>query len=148
MQAILGTVVAISGFGAAYAAHSLFPSEPISDGDVLLSQTTIGTVNILNKESLKQEGSTPREWIQLYLARKANLEDVLELVTGKTTVKTAYAALKTMEPSPEVRFLLKATETNYGLKEAAPTDERPTAAAPAVSTRGSIQSPAPRPAAA
>ena len=139
MQAILGTVVAVSGFGVAYFAHSVFPSEPLSDGDVLLSQTTIGTVNILNKESLKQEGSTPREWIQLYLNRKANLEDVLELVTGKTTIKSAYATLKTMNPSPEVRFLLKAAETNYGLKEAAPTDERLTAASPAVSPKGSIQ---------
>jgi hypothetical protein len=139
MQALLGTVVAVTCFGAAYAAHVVFPSEPPSEESVLLSQSTIGTVNLLNKESLRQAGSTPKDWIALYLARKANLEDVLELVTGKTTVKAAYATLKTLPPSAETRFLIKAAEDNYAAKADAPKDERQVAASPAVSRRGSIQ---------
>jgi hypothetical protein len=48
MQAVIGSIVAVSAFGAAYAAQIMFPIEPIADADLLLSQSTIGTVNILS----------------------------------------------------------------------------------------------------
>lgn len=113
MQAILGSVVAISSFGAAYAAHMIFPVKPIDEADILLAQSTVGTVNILNKDSLESKAKTPRELIDLYLQRKANLEDVIEIVTGKPSIPEAHAALKTMPPTPETAFLIRATEKNY-----------------------------------
>jgi hypothetical protein len=114
MQAVIGSIVAVSAFGAAYAAHVIFPIQPIADADLLLNQSTVGTVNILNKDSLKQMAPTPRDMITLYLDKRANLEDVLDLVTGKPTAKEAYDFLKTQEPTIENKFLIKACETHYG----------------------------------
>jgi hypothetical protein len=115
MQAVIGSIIAVSAFGAAYGAQIIFPVQPIADADLLLNQSTIGTVNILSKESLKQLASTPREMIDLYLKKQANLEDVLELITSKTTVKEAYEFLKTQEASVENTFLINACEKHYGL---------------------------------
>ncbi len=114
MQAVIGSIVAISSFGAAYAANIMFPIEPIADADLLLSQSTTGTVNILNKDSLKQVAPTPREMIDLYLKKQANLEDILDIITGKPTAKEAFDFLKTQEPTTENKFLIKACETHYG----------------------------------
>ena len=114
MQTVIGSIIAVSAFGAAYAAHTMFPVQPIADGDLLLNQSTIGTVNILSKESLKQVASSPREMIDLYLKKQANLEDILELISGKSTVKEAYELLKSQESSVESLFLIKAYETHYG----------------------------------
>jgi hypothetical protein len=114
MQAVIGSIVAISSFGAAYAAHVMFPIEPIPDADLLLNQSTTDTVNILNKDSLKQIAPTSRDMITLYLKKQANLEDILDLVTGKPTAKEAYEFLKTQEPTSENKFLIKACETHYG----------------------------------
>ena len=116
MQAIIGTIVAVSSFGAAYAAHVIFPVEPISDENLLMNQSTSGTVNILSKESLKQLASSPKEMIDLYLKKQANLEDILELITTKTTVLDAYEFLKLQENTVENNFLIKACETHYGFK--------------------------------
>lgn len=114
MQAVIGSIVAVSAFGAAYAAQIMFPIEPIADADLLLSQSTIGTVNILNKDSLKQIAPTPREMIDLYLKKQANLEDILDIITEKPNAKQAYDFLKTQEPTTENKFLIKACETHYG----------------------------------
>lgn len=116
MQAILGTIVAVSSFGAAYAAHAVFPVEPISEEQLLINQSTAGTINILSKESLKQLASSPKEMIDIYLKKQANLEDILEILTGKTTILDAYEFLKLQEPTYENKFLIKACETHYGFK--------------------------------
>jgi hypothetical protein len=123
MQALLGSVVAVSCFGAAYAAHIVFPVQTIKDGQLLLSQSTLGTINIYNRDTLQREAKTTPELIKLYLARKANLEDVLEIVTKKSTIKDAYNALRAQEQTPETVFLIKAAEQNYGVKAEEPTDE-------------------------
>lgn len=114
MQAVIGSIIAVSSFGAAYAAHAMFPIEPIGDADLLLNQSTMGTVNFFNKESLKIQAPTPRDMITLYLNKQANLEDILDLITGKSTAKEAYDYLKTQEPTSEHKFLMKACETHYG----------------------------------
>ncbi len=113
MQAVIGTIVAVSSFGAAYAAHMIFPVKAIDDADILLAQSTVGTVNVLSKDSLQAQAKTPREMIDLYLQRKANLEDVIELVTGKSTIPEAYAELQKMPPTPETVFLMKVTQKYY-----------------------------------
>ena len=113
MQAIVGSIVAISSFAAAYAAHMFFPVKPIDEADILLAQSTVGTVNILSKDSLEAQAKTPRELIDFYLKRKANLEDVIELVTGKSTIPEAFAELQKMPPTPETVFLMKVTQKNY-----------------------------------
>ncbi len=113
MQAVIGTIVAVSSFGAAYAAHMIFPVKPIDDADILVAQSTVGTVNILNKDSLQAQAKTPRELIELYLQRKANLEDVIEIVTGKSTIPEAFAELQKMPSTPETVFLMKVTQKNY-----------------------------------
>ena len=123
MQALLGSVVAVACFGAAYAAHSVFPVEPVKDDDLLLSQSTLGTINVYNRDTLQHEAKTTPELIKLYLARKANLEDVLEIVTKKSTIKDAYNALRAQEQTAETKFLIKAAEQNYGVKAEQPTDE-------------------------
>jgi Na+-translocating ferredoxin:NAD+ oxidoreductase RnfD subunit len=111
--AIVGTIIAICCFGMSYGAHSVFPVKPIQDGDVLLSQSTLGTVNFLNKDSISDLAKTPKDMIDLYLARKANLEDILELITETKTIKQAVDTLKTREQTPETKFLLKAIKDNY-----------------------------------
>lgn len=131
MQAILGSVMAVSAFGAAYAAHMIFPVKPIDEADVLLAQTTVGTVNILNRDSLELKAKTPRELIEIYLQRKANLEDVIEIITGKNTIPEAHAALQRMPPSPEILFLIRATENNYGSLLSSPSNPGPEPAPPA-----------------
>jgi hypothetical protein len=113
MQAVIGAIISVSAFGAAYAAQLIFPVQPIAEADMLLSQTTIGTVNILNKEDLQTK--EPRELIDLYLKRKANLGDIIEIVTGKTGLKESYAQLQLMDKTPEIQFLTKATEKNYDI---------------------------------
>jgi threonine dehydrogenase-like Zn-dependent dehydrogenase len=123
MQALLGSVVAVSCFGAAYAAHIVFPVKTIQDGQLLLSQSTLGTINVYNRDTLQSEAKTTPELIKLYLARKANLEDVLEIVTKKSTIKEAYNALRAQEQTPETVFLIKAAEQNYGVKAEESTDE-------------------------
>ncbi len=137
MQAIAGIIVAVSCFGAAYAAQMVFPVQPIADADLLLTQSTVGTVNFLDKESLQEKAKTPRELIRMYRGRAANLADVLELVTGKTTVEEAYRdLLEKPDPTPEDKFLIQAAQTNYGLK-APPKDESPLAVSPDVMPTGS-----------
>ena len=115
MQAILGSLVAVSSFGVAYAAQLMFPVKPIQEADILLSQSTIGTVNILSKDELQSQQKTPRELIELYMSRKANLQDIIEIVSGKTGIRESYAQLKTMEQTPEIIFLVKSTERNYNI---------------------------------
>lgn len=115
MQAIIGTIMAVSSFGAAYATQLMFPVKPVGEADILLSQTTIGTVNMLDKETLQERARTPRELISFYLKRQANLADVIEIVTGKSSINEAYAKLKTMDSTPEIQFLIKATEKNYSM---------------------------------
>lgn len=107
--------MAVSSFGAAYATQLIFPVKPVGEADLLLSQTTIGTVNILNKETLEEKAKTPRELISFYLKRQANLADVIEIVTGKSSINAGYEKLKTMESTPEIQFLIKATEKNYNM---------------------------------
>ena len=137
MQAVAGVIVAVSCFGAAYAAQMVFPVTPIAEADLLLNQSTVGTVNLLDKESLKEKAKTPRELIRMYLGKAANLADVLELVTGKSTVEEAYQDLLAKpDPSPEDKFLIRAAQTNYGLK-APPKDESPPVASPALPPTGS-----------
>lgn len=151
MQAILGSVMAVSSFGAAYAAHMIFPVKPIDEADVLLAQTTVGTVNVLNRETLELRSRTPRELIELYLQRKANLEDVIEIITGKNTIPEAYAALQRMPPSPEILFLIRATENNYGAllnpapsaPPARPSDRAAAAVAAAEANVAAIRRPQP-----
>ena len=153
MQAILGSVMAVSSFGAAYAAHMIFPVKPIDEADVLLAQTTVGTVNVLNRETLESRSRTPRELIELYLQRKANLEDVIEIVTGKNTIPEAYAGLQRMPPSPEILFLIRATENNYGAllnpapsaPPARPSDRAAAAVAAAEANVAAIRRPPPAP---
>ena len=113
MQAVIGSIMAVSAFGAAYMAHMIFPVKPIDDADILLAQSTVGTVNLLSKDTLQSQAKTPRELIDLYLQRKANLEDVIELVTGKSTIPEAYAELQKMPPTPETVFLMKVTQKYY-----------------------------------
>ncbi len=115
MQAILGSLVAVSSFGVAYAAQLMFPVKPIQEADILLSQSTIGTVNILSKDELQSQQKTPRELITLYMNRKANLQDIIEIVSGKTGIRESYAQLKTMQQTPEIIFLIKSTERNYNI---------------------------------
>lgn len=122
MQAIIGAIMAVSSFGAAYATQLIFPVKPIGEADLLLSQTTIGTVNILNKDSLQEQAKTPRELISFYLKRQANLEDVIEIVTGKSSITESYAQLKTMDQTPEIQFLIKATEKNYNMGDNEPSN--------------------------
>jgi len=117
MQAIIGAIMAVSSFGAAYATHLIFPVKPVGEADLLLSQTTIGTVNILNKETLEERAKTPRELISFYLKRQANLADVIEIVTGKSSINDGYVKLKSMDQTPEIQFLIKATERNYSMGE-------------------------------
>ena len=137
MQAVGGVIVAVSCFGAAYAAHMVFPTKPVDEADLLLTQSTMGTVNLLDKDSLQQKAKTPRELIRLYLGRAANLADVLELVTGKSTVNEAYADLVAKPaPTPEDKFLIQATQTNYGLA-APPKDENLPAPLPVTPLAGS-----------
>lgn len=116
MQAILGSIVAISSFGVSYIAQLIFPVTPVTESDLLLSQSTIGTVNIYSKEELQQQHKTPRELIDIYMQRKANLQDVIEVVTGKSTLSEAYVQLGLMEQTPEIQFLIKAAQTNYNMK--------------------------------
>lgn len=126
MQAIIGTIMAVSSFGAAYATQLMFPVKPVGEADILLSQTTIGTVNMLDKETLEERARTPRELISFYLKRQANLADVIEIVTGKSSINEAYAKLKTMDSTPEIQFLIKATEKNYSMgdnAESSPTQQ-------------------------
>jgi hypothetical protein len=124
MQAILGSLVAVSSFGVAYAAQLMFPVKPIQEADILLSQSTIGTVNILSKDELQSQQKTPRELIELYMSRKANLQDIIEIVSGKTGIRESYDQLKRLEQTPEIIFLVKSTERNYNITpepEAVPT---------------------------
>lgn len=115
MQSVIGGVMAISAFGAAYVANLVFPVKPIEEADLLLSQSTIGTVNIFNKEELERDKKTPRQLIEIYLQRKANLEDVIEIITGKSSIQEAYAKLLQMNETPEIKFLIRATERNYNM---------------------------------
>ena len=135
MQSLLGGIVAVSCFGVAYAAHSIFPVKPIEEADMLLSQTTLGTVNVFSRDSLEKQAKTPKELIQYYLDGTANLEDVLILVTGKPTVTDAYAALQQNPTTAENKFLIRAAETHYHLSPApsAPTPSAPAPSAPAPS---------------
>lgn len=117
MQAVSGVLVAVSCFGAAYLAHMLFPVQPIGDADLLLTQSTLGTVNVLDKESIQQRAKTPREMIKLYIGRSANLGDILEILTGELTVEDAYKALREkQDPTPEEKYLIRSAEQNYGFK--------------------------------
>jgi hypothetical protein len=113
MQSIIGVATAVCSFGAAYGAHCIFPTKPIAEGDILLSQSTIGTFNFLTRESLEKTAKKPRDLIDLYLKRKANLEDVVEIITGKNSIPEARAVLETAERTPENLFLLKAIKENY-----------------------------------
>lgn len=115
MQAILGSLIAVSSFGAAYAAQLMFPVKPIQEADILLSQSTIGTVNILSKDELLSQQKTPRELIEIYMNRKANLQDIIEIVSGKTGIRESYDQLKRLEQTPEIIFLVKSTERNYNI---------------------------------
>jgi len=115
MQAILGSLIAVSSFGAAYAAQLMFPVKPIQEADILLSQSTIGTVNILSKDELLSQQKTPRELIEIYMNRKANLQDIIEIVSGKTGIRESYDQLKKLEQTPEIIFLVKSTERNYNI---------------------------------
>jgi len=113
MQSIIGVTTAVCCFGAAYGAHYIFPTKPIAEGDILLSQSTIGTFNFLSRDALEKTTKKPRDLIDLYLKRKANLEDVVEIITGKPSVEEARLALESSEKTPETLFLLKAIRENY-----------------------------------
>ena len=111
MQAILGTVVAVSSFGVAYAAHIMFPVQPIPDRDMLLSQSTAGTLNFIQKNDLLPR--TTRQLINLYLNKNANLQDVIESITDTSNINDAYSALLEMPPTIEKTFLIKAVHSHY-----------------------------------
>jgi len=111
-------------------AHSFFPTSSIADADLLMSQSTVGTLNIINKEALLKANHTPRQLIDLYLKKQANLEDVIEIVTGKSSVQDSYEALLRMEQTPETKFLLNVTKYYY--KAILPKDETQTATQSAV----------------
>jgi len=143
MQAVVGCISAICCFGAAYGAHTIFPTEPITESDALLSQSTLATNNTLSKEALKTVGKTPRELIDLYMKGQATLEDTAQLITGKSTLQDAVRALETAEKTPENQFLLQAVQSRY--KAFAPKDERPSEASPAAVPL--VSTPAPPPAA-
>lgn len=121
MEAVLGTVSAVCCFGVAYATHSFFPTSPILDADILLTQSTLGTINTIKKDDLIKLNHSPKQLIDLYLKKQANLEDVIEIVTGKSSVQDAYDALLHMEQTPETAFLVKATKDYY--IEVLPKDE-------------------------
>ena len=111
MQAILGTVVAVSSFGVAYAAHIMFPVQPIPDRDMLLSRSTVGTLNFIQKNDLLPR--TTRQLINLYLNKNANLQDVIESITDTSNINDAYSALLEMPPTIEKTFLIKAVHSHY-----------------------------------
>ena len=121
MQSLLGGIVAVSCFGVAYAMHSIFPVKPIEEADMLLSQTTMGTVNVYSRDSLEKQAKGPKELIKYYLDGTANLEDVLVLVTGKSTVTDAYSALQQNPTTAESKFLIRAAETHYHLSPPEPS---------------------------
>jgi GTP-binding protein EngB required for normal cell division len=81
----------------------------------------VGTLNIINKEGLIKMNNTPRKLIDLYLKKQANLEDVIEIITGKSSVQDSYAELLRMEQTPETKFLLNVTKYYY--KGVLPKDE-------------------------
>lgn len=137
MEAVLGSVSAICCFGVAYMTNSFFPMTSISDADILMTQSTVGTLNIINKEALLKSNNTPRQLIDLYLKKQANLEDVIEVVTGKSSVQDSYDALLRMEQTPETKFLLNVTKYYY--KAVLPKDETQTATQSDVLPQGSPQ---------
>ena len=111
MQAILGTVVAVSSFGVAYAAHIMFPVQPIPDRDMLLSRSTAGTLNFIQKNDLLPR--TTRHLINLYLNKTANLQDIIEAITDTSNINDAYSELLEMPPTIEKTFLIKAVHSHY-----------------------------------
>jgi GTP-binding protein EngB required for normal cell division len=74
--------------------------------------------------------NTPRKLIDLYLKNQANLEDVIEIITGKSSVQDSYAELLRMEQTPEIKFLLNVTKYYY--KSILPKDETQNATQSAV----------------
>jgi hypothetical protein len=134
MEAILGSVSAICCFGVAYMTQSFFPVRSITDADMILNQSTVGTLNIINKEALIKLKNTPRQLIDLYLKKQANLEDIIEIITGKSSVQDSYDALLRMEQTPETKFLLNVTKYYY--KAILPKDETLNATQSAVLPQG------------
>ena len=81
--------------------------------------------------------NTPRKLIDLYLKKQANLEDVIEIITGKSSVQESYDELLRMEQTPETKFLLNVTKYYY--KGVLPKDETPIAIQPDSLPQGSPQ---------
>ena len=117
MQYAAGIGSAVCCFAAAYGAHMIFPTKPIAEGDILLSQSTINTLNFIPIDKLREMKLPPRKLCQLYLDKKANLADVLMIVTNKPDFDSALTFLQTQPQSPENMFLLKAVHDNYPEKE-------------------------------
>jgi hypothetical protein len=117
MQYVVGVGTAVCCFAAAYGAHMIFPTKPIAEGDILLSQSTGDTLNFLPIEKLKEMKLTPRKLCQLYLDKRANLADVLMIVTNKSTFDEALKFIQTEPRTPENIFLMKAVHDHYPTKE-------------------------------
>uniref|UniRef100_A0A6C0I5R3 Uncharacterized protein n=1 Tax=viral metagenome TaxID=1070528 RepID=A0A6C0I5R3_9ZZZZ len=117
MQYAVGVGTAVCCFAAAYGAHMVFPTKPIAEGDILLSQSTLNTLNFLPIEKLREMKLTPRKLCQLYLDKRANLADVLMIVTNKSTFDEALKFLQTQTQTPENMFLMRAVHDHYPTKE-------------------------------
>lgn len=108
MQTIVCVVTAVSCAGAAYLAHQLFPTKSISDDEILLAQSTQNTLNFLTMDALRNKPS--RELIQLYLDKRANLSDIVMIITQTSSLEQAINKLNTSPPTPETLFLQKAVK--------------------------------------
>jgi hypothetical protein len=138
MQYAIGVGSAVCCFGAAYAAHMIFPTKPIAEGDILLSQSTMGTLNFLPLETLKKMKLTPRKLIDLYIEKRANLADVLMIVSKTSSIDEAIKVIQAGEKTPENLFLTKAIQDHYPTvapEPAPPVVEAPPAPPPAPAAR-------------
>jgi hypothetical protein len=81
---------AICCFAVSYVAHQILPVKPVSQANMVSSQSTSGTINLLSKEELQRQAKTPKEFVDFYLKKQATLENVAEAITGTTDIRSAH----------------------------------------------------------
>jgi hypothetical protein len=105
---------AICCFAASYVAHQFLPVRPIT----ISSQTSIAeTINLLSKDELQKQAKTPKDFVDFYLKKQATLENVVESLTNKSDIQSAYNEIVSVSPDREdygyFELLKKALESQY-----------------------------------
>jgi hypothetical protein len=121
MLSALTVASSICCFGASFLSHKLLPVRPITDSDVIRAQSIKGTLNTMSRQEVEREAKSTKDLVDFYLNKTASLEDVLELATKTTDIRSAYRVLieqisKLPEEDEErgrLELLKKAAEEYY-----------------------------------